>query len=112
MELLTNDGWNPVNDIESVIVSIRSLLVVGEGRLEAAANLPAAQYQAALAAAKAKFEDSKLTPQETKRLRANSAGDAVASGYSVSEAKAAYEHLSSYHKKKGWDQSGWWARKG
>ena len=39
-------------------------------------------------------------------------GDAVASGYSVSEAKAAYEHLSSYHKKKGWDQSGWWARKG
>ena len=112
MELLTSDGWNPVNDIESVIVSIRSLLVVGEGRLEAASNLPAAQYQAALSAAKAKSEDSKLTPQETKRLRANSAGDAVASGYSVSEAKAAYEHLSSYHKKKGWDQSGWWARKG
>jgi hypothetical protein len=32
--------------------------------------------------------------------------------YSVSEAEAAYSHLSSYHKKKGWDTSGWWARKG
>ena len=33
MELLTTQGWNPVNDIESVIVSIRSLIVVGDGRL-------------------------------------------------------------------------------
>jgi hypothetical protein len=32
--------------------------------------------------------------------------------YSVSEAQAAYSHLSEYHKKKGWDTSGWWARKG
>lgn len=40
MELLTKDGWNPINDIESVIVSIRSLLVVGEGRLQAAASIP------------------------------------------------------------------------
>jgi ubiquitin-conjugating enzyme E2 Q len=36
MELLTNEGWNPVNDIESVIVSIRSLIVVGDGRISAA----------------------------------------------------------------------------
>ena len=35
-ELLTKDGWNPISDIESVIASIRSLLVVGDGRLEAA----------------------------------------------------------------------------
>ena len=117
MELLTNDGWNPVNDIESVIVSIRSLLVVGEGRLEAAANMPAAQYQAALAAAKGEDAKEAAAAQHSqndaaKRLRTNSAGDSVAAGYSVSEAKAAYEHLSSYHKKKGWDSSGWWARKG
>jgi ubiquitin-conjugating enzyme E2 Q len=116
MELLTSDGWNPVNDIESVIVSIRSLLVVGEGRLEAAASLPAPKYQALLDAA----QTNQDTKPDGKRLRTNSAGDSAASlpaattvtGYSDSEAKAAYEHLSSYHKKKGWDQSGWWARKG
>jgi ubiquitin-conjugating enzyme E2 Q len=117
MELLTSDGWNPVNDIESVIVSIRSLLVVGEGRLEAAASLPAPKYQALLEASQA----SQDTKPDGKRLRTNSAGDSAAAavptaitvtGYSDSEAKAAYEHLSSYHKKKGWDQSGWWARKG
>ena len=114
MELLTNDGWNPVNDIESVIVSIRSLLVVGEGRLEAAANMSQAKYQAALQ--KANDDDDEPEKPDAKmaakRLRTNSVGDAVATGYSVSEAKAAYEHLSSYHQKKGWDQSGWWARKG
>jgi ubiquitin-conjugating enzyme E2 Q len=121
MELLTSDGWNPVNDIESVIVSIRSLLVVGEGRLEAAASMSAARYEAALNAADAKDDgDSKMAAlpassaagESQKRQRTNSAGDSVTAGYSVSEAKAAYEHLSSYHKKKGWDQSGWWARKG
>jgi len=40
MELLTTEGWNPVNDIESVIVSIRSLLVVGDGRLQAVVDMP------------------------------------------------------------------------
>ena len=110
MELLTNDGWNPVNDIESVIVSIRSLLVVGEGRVEAAASMSATQYASALEAARS--EKPSAADSSKKRLRTNSAGDAVAAGYSVSEAKAAYEHLSSYHKKKGWDQSGWWAKKG
>jgi hypothetical protein len=39
MELLTNEGRNPVNDIESVIFSIRSLLVVGDGRLSAAESV-------------------------------------------------------------------------
>ena len=113
MELLTSDGWNPVNDIESVIVSIRSLLVVGEGRLEAASNMSPTQYATALEAARSeKPAASEASSNNKKRLRTNSAGDAVAAGYSVSEAKAAYEHLSSYHKKKGWDQSGWWAKKG
>jgi len=32
--------------------------------------------------------------------------------YTTSEAKSAYNHLSSYHKKEGWDKSGWWSRKG
>jgi ubiquitin-protein ligase len=44
MELLTKDGWNPINDIESVIVSIRSLMVVGDGRLQAAVDMSEADY--------------------------------------------------------------------
>jgi ubiquitin-protein ligase len=44
MELLTKDGWNPINDIESVIVSIRSLMVVGDGRLQAAVDLRKEEY--------------------------------------------------------------------
>jgi ubiquitin-conjugating enzyme E2 Q len=156
MELLTKDGWNPVNDIESVIVSVRSLLVVGDGRLEAAFNLAETKYNALLAAADTKTggtndDDGDDTAED--RLEADAAGDDAGTGnvangvalkrqrknsdgetgvavqpggpaagdnarrnaggaYSVSEAEAAYSHLSSYHKKKGWDTSGWWARKG
>merc|ERR1719276_706200 len=51
MELLTKDGWNPINDIESVIVSVRSLLVVGDGRLQAASDLTKARYETLLATA-------------------------------------------------------------
>ena len=40
MELLTKDGWNPTNDIKSIIVSICSLMVMGDGRLQAAVNMP------------------------------------------------------------------------
>jgi ubiquitin-conjugating enzyme E2 Q len=128
MELLTKDGWNPVNDIESVIVSIRSLLVVGDGRLEGALNLGEAKYNALLAKAEAKcvaaLKPAASTSDEdvpsNKRQRANSNGDsnavtttnAAAGAYTVSEAQAAYSHLSDYHKKKGWDSNGWWARKG
>lgn len=130
MELLTKDGWNPINDIESVIVSIRSLLVVGEGRLEAAYNLPETKYKSLLEAAQAL-----MLPKEdcddpvVKRQRKNSSGESQAVSlfeeqrrvlraernggkYTEADAKAAYEHLSTYHKKKGWDTSGWWARKG
>ncbi|KAL7571072.1 hypothetical protein ACA910_003785 [Epithemia clementina (nom. ined.)] len=139
MELLTKEGWNPVNDIESVIVSVRSLLVVGEGRLEAAYNLPESKYNSLLEAAESlKREQSDLAGDEededddsekaVKRQRKNSHGESQAllseqqrrvlraekngGKYSEADAKAAYEHLSSYHKKKGWDTSGWWARKG
>mmetsp|Transcript_20839 Transcript_20839/g.45162 ORF Transcript_20839/g.45162 Transcript_20839/m.45162 type:complete len:433 (+) Transcript_20839:153-1451(+) len=144
MELLTKEGWNPVNDIESVIVSVRSLLVVGEGRLEAAYNLTETKYKSLLETAqavkKAATTESSADDEEEedgnpdqKRQRKNSAGEAISvqrqrdelseqqrrllrseksSTYSEADAKAAYEHLSSYHKKKGWDTSGWWARKG
>jgi ubiquitin-protein ligase len=132
MELLTNEGWNPINDIESVIVSVRSLLVVGDGRLEAACNLADAKYRSLLDAAvesQSPKQEASATASDnasaSKRLRKNSEGDIAVipearrrivsdqgGSYSVSEAQSAYSHLSDYHKKKGWDTSGWWARKG
>ena len=190
MELLTAEGWNPVNDIESVIVSIRSLLVVGDGRLEAAARIPKERYAALVAAAEAEAKaeaeagsgagagtgdgdgdgegDGTGSPgpaadeasgadgggagaerdwggEGRKRRRCGDGGGigggmgagerrtgggagepspssaskraraaykADAGSYSTAEAKSAYSHLTDYHKKKGWDQSGWWARKG
>ena len=128
MELLTTDGWNPVNDIESVIVSIRSLLVVGDARLEAAANLTEEKRKKLLAAAMAGITDEEAAglkktgdegddPSDTKgRGNKRKRGDnfkneeQTIKGYSTAEAKEAYTHLSSYHKKKGW--SPWWNRKG
>lgn len=142
MELLTKDGWNPINDIESVIVSIRSLLVVGDGRLEAAIKMTSKRYSALLASAMQSKQKSSAghggddaDASTKKRQRKNSAGDSIAvdakdekedekpsanvasstssgGSYSVAEAQSAYSHLSDYHKKKGWDTSGWWARKG
>merc|ERR1719223_1466677 len=118
MELLTSDGWNPINDIESVIVSIRSLLVVGDGRLEAAVSMPSKERELLLEAAKngkkAPVEEfaslgAKRKGEETandgKENRSKSSGE-----YSMAEAKAAHSHLSKYHKQEGW--SAHWARKG
>jgi ubiquitin-conjugating enzyme E2 Q len=117
MELLTKDGWNPINDIESVIVSIRSLLVVGDGRLQAAADLSDSRYEALLKAATGKdVEGSSAKRQKLAGGKHASQAKPVSKdqigAYSSSEAQAAYSHLSDYHKKKGWDTSGWWARKG
>ena len=151
MELLTTEGWNPVNDIESVIVSVRSLLVVGDGRLQAAADMPEPKREALLAkarakeqadeeegvaggvgrfsvtAAKRKVEEIKAGEEEggdelgSKNKRRRTEGGVVDAGpsskttvgsYTTAEARAAYSHLSDYHKKRGWDSSGWWARKG
>jgi ubiquitin-conjugating enzyme E2 Q len=126
---MMKDGWNPINDIESVIVSIRSLLVVGDGRLEAAVALPEDKYNSLLLAANQKVEASSDTHEgsPTKKHKSvafeessksenvaalSKTNNVVAGSYSVSEAQAAYSHLSEYHKKKGWDTSGWWARKG
>ncbi len=109
MELLTNEGWNPVNDIESVIVSIRSLLVVGDGRLEAATNMSEKKREALLAAAQCEKKNAAETTSEqppAKKAKIQDDNEKVNVGaYSTAEAKAAYNHLSEYHKKKGW--SGW-----
>ena len=135
MELLTKDGWNPVNDIESVIVSIRSIMVIGDGRVEAACDMSKEDYKKTLAEAlsKAKKEgkseedaEDDDRPGEVKRKRAPSEEDdddaetkgvsknrkSSGGAYSASEAKSAYQHLSKYHEKEGWDKSGWWARQG
>merc|ERR1712194_256825 len=121
MELLTKDGWNPINDIESVIVSVRSLLVVGDGRLQAATDLTKARYDTMLERA----QQEKLSNEgsgEPEQKKARTSGDeekkqpaipkSQVGSYTSTEAQSAYSHLSDYHKKKGWDTSGWWARKG
>ena len=104
-------------------------MVVGDGRLEAAAALPDEKYKALLEAANQKVEAStNMHDESPAKKHKSSAFDAssqsgktstlsktnnvLAGSYSVSEAQAAYSHLSDYHKKKGWDTSGWWARKG
>ena len=120
MELLTKDGWNPINDIESVIVSVRSLLVVGDGRLQAAAELTKAHYEQQLATAQQEKKSIEGNGEPSQK-KARISGDgkkqpalpkSQVGSYSATEAQSAYSHLSDYHKKKGWDTSGWWARKG
>ena len=123
------------------------MLPVGNGRLEAAVNLPESKYNALLKAAqdaKSNITSTRSTFAVTdgddadedlpakKRIRTSSDSDSPVAlakrdtleqqrrrhlpddggVYSVSEAQAAYSHLSDYHKKKGWDTSGWWASKG
>ena len=141
MELLTKDGWNPINDIESVIVSIRSLMTIGDGRVQAAADMKKDAYKKALEEARKKKKASPKSADgspasseegddikvgEAKRKRAPSddendstskkeaapAKKASGGSYSVSEAQSAYSHLTSYHKKEGWDKSGYWSRRG
>jgi ubiquitin-conjugating enzyme E2 Q len=137
MELLTKDGWNPINDIESVIVSIRSLMVVGDGRLQAAADMAEADYARILKSALEKTKSQEMNGKgddttndvdgeeetegdanagEAKRKRAPSDSviprKATGGSYSTAEAQSAYDHLSKYHKQEGWDKSGYWARRG
>lgn len=120
MELLTKEGWNPINDIESVIVSVRSLLVVGDGRVQAATDLTKARYDTLLATAQQEKLNSEENgePEQKKARRSEDEKKQSAipksqvGSYTATEAQSAYSHLSDYHKKKGWDTSGWWARKG
>jgi len=120
MELLTKEGWNAVNDIESVIVSIRSLLVVGDGRLQAATELSKTRYETLLATAQQekpnRSEDgepeAKKSRSENHQTKKSGLPKNQIGSYTENEAQSAYSHLSDYHKKKGWDNHGWWARKG
>jgi len=128
MELLTADGWNPVNDIESVIVSIRSLMVVGNGRLQAAVDMGREKYEKALANALAlkkegkipakKDEEEEEEEEDSSRKRDSngkpkaSAKKSSGGSYSTEEAKNAYKYLSDYHQKEGWDKNGYWSRRG
>merc|ERR1711865_1307321 len=132
MELLTKDGWNPINDIESVIVSVRSLLVIGDGRLQAATEMTKARYETLLSTAQQQtratsnassnddVDDVEVSEPESKKARigdnnepsAKNATKSQVGSYTATEAQAAYSHLSDYHKKKGWDTSGWWEKKG
>jgi ubiquitin-protein ligase len=74
MELLTKDGWNPINDIESVIVSIRSLMVVGDGRLQAAVDMGNEEYEKVL---KSLLDIRKsLSSQKQDELEDDAASDA------------------------------------
>lgn len=132
MELLTRQGWNPVNDIESVIVSIRSLIVVGDGRLAAAYDLPERKKMDTIipnVPSNAQLQQPEQHVPEQVVLRriskknnniqnnnanaSNNNNKKISVGqYTAAEARAAYTHLSDYHAKKGWDTNGWWARKG
>ena len=114
MELLTKDGWNPINDIESVIVSIRSLMVVGGGRLQAAVELPPEKYKELLKHYQTKKPEPKRERVESPKNESAKKPAKIYKGgqYSAAEAASAYAHISDYHKKKGWDTSGWWAKKG
>lgn len=163
MELLTSEGWNPVNDIESVIVSIRSLLAVGDGRLQAAVDIPDKTREALLCVAKRavtsgkqkmiskdddenhsdnidnREDDTHVTHKRKRDKYIRTANSSLLSSswplvtdndnekkcndvqhtsnisvgsYTNTEARQAYSHLSEYHKKKGWDSSGWWTKKG
>jgi ubiquitin-protein ligase len=85
MELLTKDGWNPVNDIESVIVSIRSLMVVGDGRLAAAVEMSESTREAILAEVAKKGKE--------KRERSNSA---VGRWWAVHNGRSGISALAHY----------------
>merc|ERR1719223_823367 len=71
MELLTTDGWNPVNDIESVIVSIRSLMVVGNGRLQAAVDMGQDAYKKVLAGVLERKKEGKVAAAKSDDAEGN-----------------------------------------
>eukprot|EP01082_Thalassiosira_pseudonana_P004619 g4478.t1 g4478 contig15:1108107-1108448(-) len=113
-------------------------MVVGDGRLQAAVDMPEDAYKTALDAAMERSKAGKegkttgLDEEEeddndggpSKRKRVSSVDNgksddsakkpsaASIGSYSAAEASSAYDHLSKFHQEKGWDKSGWWARKG
>jgi ubiquitin-conjugating enzyme E2 Q len=107
------DGWNPVNEIETVIVSIRSLLVMGGGRLEAASSLPKERYDELLHAASQETNPSGKSDGAAKLSAADLALEQKklldgSGSYSESEAKDGFRMLVDIHEKKGWSD---WLKK-
>jgi len=117
----------------TVIVSIRSLMVVGNGRLQAAVDMGQDAYKKALAGVLERKKEGKVAAaksddaegnDDNKRKRSDSNADeggdskgepkksGTGGSYTTGEAEEAYKYLSNYHKKEGWDRNGWWARKG
>lgn len=108
-ELLTPQGWNPINDITSVIVSIQALLLEGKGRLHAAYELwqhDPAKYNRTLEAA---------LQTKTKSSHNKAADDNVwksLDSYRAGEAEAGYARITSFHSKNGYDDNYGGAKKG
>lgn len=46
MELLTPSGWRPTNDIESVIIQIRSEMIAGGARIDFSQDYPYSAVEA------------------------------------------------------------------
>ena len=107
MELLTKDGWNPISDMEAVIVSVHTHLAMGGGRLEAAAALSNADYKKRLQEAQKQSKDSS---KKSKSPTKNTDRAMLTDSYSDYAAKQAHKRLADYHQKKGW--SNWWVQKG
>jgi ubiquitin-conjugating enzyme E2 Q len=129
-------GWNPVNDIESVIVSIRSLISVGNGRLEAAAKLDKTEYNELLDSAQKQqalngieddcfninndnndhiqnlIENDSEENADNKISSTNSAKETNDdnSCYTKDAATKSFQRISEFHEKKGWSE--YWRKEG
>jgi len=91
MELLTNQGWNPINDIETVIVSIRSMMIEGGGRLQGVAGMNQSRYNELLQSA------DQVDDDEKKRNIAH-----MNRVYTASQARSSLQTLTDTHTRDGW----------
>lgn len=117
MELLSPDGWNPINSVESVIVSIQSHLVIGRGRLAAAKELGDQKRNLLLKKLIYDEEDGgghdneastsngspcKRKSGEMALDKENNSQVLDAGEYSVAEAKLYFKRNVSSHERTGW----------
>jgi ubiquitin-conjugating enzyme E2 Q len=108
MELLTKDGWNPVNDIETVIVSIRSHIVMGKARLKAVNGMAQSDYDEKLARKIAQETgNTHDNVKQESRSTTQPAPKPIATGeYTREQARAGFASIESIHKEKGWSNRG------
>lgn len=112
MELLTKQGWNPINDISSVILSIQAALTVGKGRLHTAYELWERQASTYNEKLKTVMEGKKIAGPSTTISNGDEKDDetldesfwkAAGGGYTESEVQAGFQRVSTFHSKQGWD---------